>query len=274
MTTPDGNSTRYLSKNSSGTFFAFYANTNQNVDIYLIPANVVEQVATPTITGEQGATEIPAQGTLSVTLACATDGATIHYTTNGDTPTAESATYTTPLSLDNACTVKAMAVKGGMITSEVASREFTKVGGPKTATASFGNGEGCVQINSASVSFKDSQKNDWTCSVVGTTSFTPSSSQIGSGIKPATSITFSTTFESSVTVNSFSMQFGGFGGTVGSISVKVGTTEIASGSLNGTNDVTVATAANYEAVSGTTITITVTGIDKGVKVYGFSFVYV
>ena len=129
VTVTDNATTRYLSKNTSSNYFAFYGNTGQNAVIYLIPAQVAEQVATPTITGANDATEIPAgEGTLSVTLACATLGATIYYTTNGDTPTINSTEYTTPLSLSSACTVKAIAVKNDMIESEVASQAFTKAG--------------------------------------------------------------------------------------------------------------------------------------------------
>jgi len=146
VTAPDAQTTRYLSKNNSGAYFAFYANTGQNATIYLIPANVAEQVATPVITGANDATVIPAQGSLSVTITCATPGATIHYTTNGDVPTTNSATYSAALSLENACTVKAIAVKDGMVTSEMASQAFTKAGAPvlfKTFTAtSIGSGYG------------------------------------------------------------------------------------------------------------------------------------
>ena len=134
VTVMDDETKRYLSKNSSSAYFAFYGNTGQNATIYLIPAQVMEQVATPTITGAGNATEIPADGTLSVTLACATPEATIHYTTDGSTPTAQSTVCSASLSLSEACTVKAIAVKNGMITSEVASQEFTKEGGALRAT--------------------------------------------------------------------------------------------------------------------------------------------
>ena len=50
-----------------------------------------------------------------------------HYTNDGSTPTAASTAYTEALTLEATTTIKAIAVKGG-ITSEVASKTFTKNG--------------------------------------------------------------------------------------------------------------------------------------------------
>ena len=48
----------------------------------------------------------------TVTLECATDGATIYYTIDGLEPTTSSATYSSPINLDNSCTVRTFAKKG------------------------------------------------------------------------------------------------------------------------------------------------------------------
>lgn len=146
------------------------------------------------------------------------------------------------------------------------------------ATAEFGNATGKVALNSSSTNFEDSESNAWTCTVVGTTSFTANSAyyQIGSSNKPATSITFTHTLTSAKTIKSFEMKFGGFNGTAGTVSIKVGDDEIASGSLNGTSDVSVKTAANFEgkaAAEDAVISVTVTGISKGVKVYDMTWSY-
>ena len=86
-----------------------------------------QSVATPTFTPESGTfTE-----TQSVSIACATNGATIHYTTNGTAPSASSAVYSTPISVSETTTIKAMAVKEGMINSEIAEATYTI----QTATA-------------------------------------------------------------------------------------------------------------------------------------------
>jgi len=70
----------------------------------------------------------PAGGTFAtaqiVTLASATDGATIHYTTNGTTPTIASTTYTDPFTLYDDATVKAIATKVGFEDSAVTSANF------------------------------------------------------------------------------------------------------------------------------------------------------
>ena len=81
---------------------------------------VVETVATPTFSPAAGEVEA---GT-AVTISCATSGATIHYMTDGSTPTASSATGTS-VTVNAAMTIKAIAVKDGMNDSEVASAAYT-----------------------------------------------------------------------------------------------------------------------------------------------------
>ena len=73
-----------------------------------------QTVATPTIS---------ISGT-TATISCSTSGATIYYTTNGNTPTTSSTQYSSPITLSGACTIKAIAVKSGMNNSSVASREY------------------------------------------------------------------------------------------------------------------------------------------------------
>lgn len=83
-------------------------------------ATMPEAVAAPvfslaagTYTGEQ---------TLSIT--CATQEATIYYTTDGTEPVANRAVYSTPITISGDMTVKAKAVKTGMLDSEVITAEF------------------------------------------------------------------------------------------------------------------------------------------------------
>ena len=61
-----------------------------------------------------------------MTIACATGGASVYYTTNGDTPTTSSTAYTAPFEISATTTVKAIAVKDGLDNSAVASETFTK----------------------------------------------------------------------------------------------------------------------------------------------------
>ena len=83
-------------------------------------------VATPTFT-PNGASGF--SSTQSVTISCATVGATIHYTTDGTEPTASSPVYSTALSLTSTTTVKAIAVKADMNNSALATATFTKYSG-------------------------------------------------------------------------------------------------------------------------------------------------
>jgi hypothetical protein len=78
-------------------------------------------VATPTFSPAAG-TYTSAQ---SVAISTATTGATIHYTTDGSTPTASSPTYASPVSVASSLTLKAIAMKSGMTDSAVASAGYT-----------------------------------------------------------------------------------------------------------------------------------------------------
>jgi hypothetical protein len=88
---------------------------------FSLTVNPMPQVATPTITPTGGSFT----GSVSVTLASATTGASIYYTTNGTDPTTASALYTGAFTLLSSTTVKAKAVKSGMLESAVASASFT-----------------------------------------------------------------------------------------------------------------------------------------------------
>ena len=73
----------------------------------------ITQVATPTIQNN---------GSNAISITCATTDATIYYTTDGSTPTTSSTEYTGPLTENvSGVTIKAIAVKENMITSEVGS---------------------------------------------------------------------------------------------------------------------------------------------------------
>lgn len=79
-------------------------------------------VAAPTFSGETQFAE-----TTQVTMTAET-GAQIRYTTDGSTPTASSTLYSSPITLSDTTTVKAIAVKDG-VSSAVTSRTYTKQAG-------------------------------------------------------------------------------------------------------------------------------------------------
>ncbi len=90
----------------------------------------VETVATPTFSPEEG-TYTEAQ---NVTISCATSGATIHYTTDGNTPTTSSSVYSSAIPVSSTTTIKAIAVKDGMNNSQVATATYT-INAPLTSLA-------------------------------------------------------------------------------------------------------------------------------------------
>lgn len=87
----------------------------------------------PTITGET-----PFETSTEVTLE-AGERASIFYTTNGDTPTAESTAYEGPITLEATTTIKAIAVVDG-VASGVASATFTKQEAPAPTEGEGGEG--------------------------------------------------------------------------------------------------------------------------------------
>ena len=137
----DGNrAVRYQSGNNR---FGNYSTTDQNSEygwIYVEKEEVTpqpEQVATPTFDPEEG-TYTAAQ---NVTITCETEGATIHYTTDGTEPTAESPVYSEAIAVGETMTIKAIAMKEGMTNSEVASATYT-INIPQVATPTFNPAQG------------------------------------------------------------------------------------------------------------------------------------
>ena len=112
--------------------------TEVNTVYYLTVANKNLQMITLALYYEEvaGAADIPDAPTLTASQEfetetftveiSAVDGATIHYTLDGNDPTKASTTYSTPFTVDATTTVKAIAVKDG-VASNVATATYTKV---------------------------------------------------------------------------------------------------------------------------------------------------
>src|SRR5690606_39944618 len=80
-----------------------------NSSLLTLSYTIKPQVAIPTADVASGAVD---PGTL-VSLSAA-DGASIYYTTDGSVPSTSSTLYTAPISITEAVTIKAIAVKSGM----------------------------------------------------------------------------------------------------------------------------------------------------------------
>ena len=114
-------------KQTAGTQYILKVTSSHNAQItyikyYKKSSGGGNSVATPTFD--------PAGGTYTstqnVTISCATGGATIRYTTNGDDPTESSTLYSSAISVTKSGTVvKAKAFKDGMAASNVASTTYT-----------------------------------------------------------------------------------------------------------------------------------------------------
>ena len=81
--------------------------------------NPPSDIATPVISGTT-----PFEGSTQVTITCATTGASIYYTTDGNEPTASSLLYNAPFTITQTTTVKAIAELNGQ-TSNIATKSFT-----------------------------------------------------------------------------------------------------------------------------------------------------
>lgn len=81
---------------------------------------VLPTVVTPDISPTGGIYS----GMQHISINCSTEGATIYYSIDGSTPDNESLMYTAPIAIDHSCTLKAIAQKQGMISSDIATAEF------------------------------------------------------------------------------------------------------------------------------------------------------
>ena len=121
--TPTTSSTKYtgaftLTSNATVKAIAVKTGWNNSSVASASFTYTVETVATPVIAPNGG--EIEAGTTISI--SCATSGATIYYSTNGAEPTT---VYSAPFALNEAATVKAVAKKEGWNNSATAQASFT-----------------------------------------------------------------------------------------------------------------------------------------------------
>src|SRR2546427_6085410 len=129
-----------------------------------------QPVATPTFSPGGGTYT----GSVTVSISDATSGATIHYTTDGSTPTTSSPVYGGALTFTQTTTLKAMGAASGMTDSAVASATYTIQQQQQVATPTFSPGGG-TYTGSVTVSIRDATSGatiDYTTD--GSTPTTPS----------------------------------------------------------------------------------------------------
>lgn len=175
-----------------------------------------------------------ASGT-EVSLSCSTDGASIYYTTDGSTPTSSSTLYSGKITVTEAMTLKAIAIKANYDDSDVDSWVFTiSTGGTTEYTATWtASSGGFGTSGKAASSFTDSQNNTWAISIDDATYLGWSSSciQVGSRNNP-TNLTLSTSditgIIKSITVSCYSYN------GAHTYSFTIGGSEVATGSTSST----------------------------------------
>ena len=123
-----------LTSTDVNTMYYLYV-TNKNAQVTSLTLTYEQEGGTPTVATP---TFTPAAGTYyeaqNVTIACATDEATIYYTLDGTDPTTESTVYSTPIAISETTTVKAMAAKEGMNNSNIATATYTIADAPTPIT--------------------------------------------------------------------------------------------------------------------------------------------
>ena len=95
---------------------------------------------------------------VKLSLSCGTAGAAIYYTTDGSTPTAESAAYGAPIALTASASVKAIAIKQGIENSPISVANVTI---KKIASAAGGAGNPLSIALTASVPNKNKNNEDY-----------------------------------------------------------------------------------------------------------------
>ena len=123
---PDGTIGAYVEENYDTDNMSLYFNNfsldwlTDGADIYYA-AGETEVVKSPTFSAPEGEYE----NSVAIELTTATDGASIYYTLDGNTPNERSILYEGLITIEETTTVKAIAVKDGLANSEIATATYT-----------------------------------------------------------------------------------------------------------------------------------------------------
>lgn len=220
----DDGGSRYLAVYNSGSWRYYSTGNSYTGKLRLYKrSSSAPAVAAPTFSVAEG-TYNAAQ---SVTISCATSGASIYYTTDGSTPSSSSNAYSSAVSISQTTTLKAIAIKGSDV-SDVASATYTL----KVATPTFSPAGG---------SYTSTQNVSISCATTGATIYYTTDN--------STPTTSSTPYTAAISVSSTT--------TIKAIAVKSnwensalasGTFTISSGGSSGT-DTWDLTIADYDSAS-------------------------
>ncbi len=139
-TTPSTSSTKYtgtITVNATETIEAIAVATGySNSAVSSATYTMYPKTATPVLSLASGSYS----SAQTLTIADATSGAVIYYTTNGTTPTSSSARYTGPITISATETVGAVALATGYTTSSLASATYTITSGSSGSGSTSGSG--------------------------------------------------------------------------------------------------------------------------------------
>lgn len=114
-------------------------------------------VATPTFS-PAGGTYTSAQ---NVTISTTTSGATIYYTTNGNTPTSNSNLYTGAITVNSTTTIKAIAIKDGVSSSVATATFIISTGGNNNVNANWNIAGAGIPQSKADPTFTNQSTDDY-----------------------------------------------------------------------------------------------------------------
>lgn len=165
ITLPDGSTGNTIPEGEGFTVYGFisvYTN-NQGSTLQITPikiegGTVMETVATPVFNPVSG-TALNAGD--EITITCATEGATIYIAFDNETPTTSSQVYDGALVFSENVKINAIAVKEGMLDSDVATATYTlKIAGQDKATFDFSKDGNIASLTTSAIAANSSNVDD------------------------------------------------------------------------------------------------------------------
>ena len=144
-------------KNSGQERFSCYKGTLEDVYLYVEDGSAASTVAAPTFS-PAGGTYTSAQ---NVTISTTTAGATIYYTTDGSTPSSNSAVYSEPIAVSSYTVVKAIAVKDGVSSTVATATYIISAGGNNNVNANWNIAGSGIPTSKADPSFTNRSTDDY-----------------------------------------------------------------------------------------------------------------